>query len=53
MKNSRLMTGIILGIVLIASITGVFYLTENHLPKTAVRHYQVHVNDTFVVKGQG
>jgi hypothetical protein len=54
MKNSRLTTGIIIvGIVLIASITGVFYLTENYMPKTAVRHYQIHVNDTFAVKGQG
>ena len=49
MKNSRLTIGIIVGIVLVASITGVFYLTENYPPKTAVRHYQVHANDTFAV----
>ena len=50
MKNSRLAIGIIVGIVLIASITSVFYLTEDHLPKAAVRHYQVYANDTFAVK---
>lgn len=52
MKNSKLMIGISIGIILFASAAGIVYLSSSNEPiePINVRHYNISVTDNFSVK---
>jgi hypothetical protein len=51
MKNTKLLIGISIGIILFTSVAGIIYLSNPDEPIESinVRHYNVNVTDNFIV----
>jgi hypothetical protein len=51
MKNTKLLMGISIGIILFASVAGIIYLSnlDEPIESINVRHYNVNVTDNFIV----